>query len=74
MARIAKTLESQLKSTLEDLRKAEDKVTSIKHKISEIERQIENRDMRNAYALIKKKNISLEELENILFSKEKVKK
>lgn len=73
MARPQKPLEDQLLLAEEELRKAEEKVVQCKQRISDIKQQIEERDMHDAYSLLKEKGISVKELEELL-NKESKKK
>lgn len=66
MARPQKPLEEQLRLAEEELIKLENKITVCKENIASIKHQIEDRNMREAYALIKESNISIEQLEQML--------
>lgn len=69
MARPQKPLEDQLRIAEEELVKLEEKVSACKQNITSIKRQIEDRNMKEAYALLKKNNISVAQLEQILTKK-----
>lgn len=66
MPRPQKPLEDQLNAAQEELKKAEEKVLYCKERITELKHQIEDRDMRDAYALLKKNNITVEQLGELL--------
>lgn len=66
MARRQKTLEEQYNVAQGELSKAEEKVKICKQIVSNIQQQIEDRNMREAYALLKKNNVSVDQLEIIL--------
>lgn len=71
--RPSKSLEEQLLVANRDLTNAENCVKVCKQNIANIERQIEERDMREAYALLKQNNISICELQEIVSKMTKVK-
>lgn len=66
MPRPQKPLEEQLRLAQIELNKAEERVTYCKETIATIKKQIEDRDMKEAYALLKKNNVSVEELQVLL--------
>ena len=66
MARPQKPLEEQLRLAEEELIKLENKVAVCKENIASIKNQIEDRDMKDAYALLKENNISIAQLEQML--------
>lgn len=66
MARPQKPLEEQLKTAESELKKYEGKVVQCKQAIVTIKNQIEDRDMRKSYALLKQNNISVAQLEKML--------
>lgn len=68
MARLPKPLEEQLIATKEELKRIQDKEERLKEKIADIEAQIEDKNMRESYALLKEHGISLEILEEMLSS------
>ena len=69
MARPAKPLEDQLKLAEEELERIIKRKAEIEQKILDIKAAIEDRNMHDAYDLIKAHNISVEELEAILMNK-----
>lgn len=66
MARLPKPLEEQLTVTEAELQKAKEKVASLEERIVEIKKQIEDRNMRQAYTLLKQNGVTVEELEEII--------
>lgn len=66
MARLLKPLEEQLIAAEAELQKAEKKVVTCKERVSEIKKQIEDRDMRQAHTLLKQNGVTVEELVAIL--------
>ena len=66
MARPQKPLEEQLRLAEEELIKLENKVAVCKENIASIKHQIEDRDMKDAYALLKENNITIAQLEQML--------
>lgn len=61
-----KTLEEQLAYAKDNLLKAENRVEECKRSIVDIEAQIEDRDMREAYRMLKEKGVSVSQLQKIL--------
>lgn len=57
MARLLKQLEEQLIAAEAELQKAEKKVVTCKERVSEIKKQIEDRDMRQAHTLLKQNGV-----------------
>ena len=66
MARLLKQLEEQLIAAEAELQKAEKKVVTCKERVSEIKKQIEDRDMRQGHTLLKQNGVTVEELVAIL--------
>lgn len=66
MPRPTKPLEEQLRIAEEELQKALDKAERMRERIESIKEQIEDRNMREAYAMLKRKGVSVEKLEQIL--------
>lgn len=69
MARLPKPLEEQLFNTREEIKRTQDKLTALEQKEKDILQAIDDRDMRNSFALLKDNNISVEELKQILASR-----
>ena len=61
-----KPLEEQLSYAEESLLKAEARVEECKRSIADIKAQIEDRDMREAYRMLKEKGVSVSQLQKIL--------
>lgn len=66
MPRPQKPLEEQLQTAEDELKRLEDKVVQCKQNIVSIKQQIDDRDMRKAFALLKKNNVSIDQLEKLL--------
>lgn len=66
MPRPPKSLEEQLRLAEEELQKTLAKAERIREKIETINEQIEDRDMREIYALTKERGVSVEQLKAIL--------
>ena len=73
MPRPQKPLEEQLQAAEEELKKLENKVSLCKQNITSIKHQIEEKNMKEAYALLKKNNISIKQLETMLSNQKKTK-
>lgn len=71
MPRPQKPLEEQLTAAQEELRRTEEKVIQIKQRIADIKQQIEERNMRDAYSLLKQNNMTVEQLEKLISSQKK---
>lgn len=69
MARRQKTLEEQLANAQADLDKAKETVSQCESRIKDIKRQIDDRDMKEAFAIMKANNISVGQLQ-VLLSKQ----
>lgn len=65
-----KTLDEQLIDAKEELRIAEEKVVSCKNKIKDIEHQIEDKFMLDAYQILKQNNLSLDQLQSLIQNKD----
>lgn len=61
-----RTLEEQLIIAEENLKQAQIKAKECDDKISDIKLQIENRDMKEAYQIMKQNNISVSGLKQLL--------
>lgn len=73
MARPQKPLEEQLQIAKDELERLLKKEEETRQKIEDIKAAIEDRDMHDAYALLKARGISVEQLEALLsVSKEEV--
>lgn len=70
MARLPKPLEEQLSVAEVELQKAKEKVSSWEERIVEIKKQIEERNMRQAYTLLKQNGMTVEELEELIKKKQ----
>ena len=70
MARPQKPLEEQLSVAEVELQKAKEKVSSWEERIVEIKKQIEDRNMRQAYTLLKQNGVTVEELEELIKKKQ----
>lgn len=68
MARPQKSLEEQLKLAEEELVKLQNKEEVIKQKIGEIKSQIEEKNMKESYSLLKEYGVSVDDLKHILDS------
>lgn len=68
MARPQKSLEEQLKLAEEELVKLQNKEEVIKQKIGEIKSQIEEKNMKESYLLLKEYGVSVDDLKHILDS------
>lgn len=66
MARRQKTLEEQLANAQADLTKAKEAVTQCESRIKDIKQQIDDRDMKEAFAIMKANNISVGQLQALL--------
>ena len=66
MARLPKPLEEQLFSTREEIQRTKDKLAALEQKEKDILQAIDDRDMRDSFALLKDNNISVDELKQIL--------
>lgn len=66
MPRPQKSLEEQLRLAEEELQRALERADQARQRIESIKSQIEDRDMREAYALLKAKGISVDRLSEIL--------
>lgn len=67
MARpFAKTLEEQLISTKEELKKTEDKVLMLKQKINDINHSIRERDKENIFSAIENRGLTIDEVIEML--------
>ena len=66
MARRQKTLEEQLANAQADLTKAKEAVNQCESRIKDIKRQIDDRDMKEAFAIMKANNISVGQLQALL--------
>lgn len=69
MARLPKPLEEQLFNTREEIKRTQDKLAALEQKEKHILQAIDDRDMRDSFALLKDNNISVEELKQILASR-----
>ena len=69
MARRQKTLEEQLANAQSDLDRAKEAVNQCESRIKDIKRQIDDRDMKEAFAIMKANNISVGQLQ-VLLSKQ----
>lgn len=69
MARITKTLEEQLQEAQKNLETSEAQVRKYKKKITDINKKIDDRDMKRAFLLLQKKGMSVDQLEKILNKK-----
>ena len=69
MARRQKTLEEQLANAQADLTKAKEAVIQCESRIKDIRQQIDDRDMKEAFAIMKANNISVGQLQ-VLLSKQ----
>lgn len=68
MARPQKSLEEQLKLAEEELIRLQNKEEATKQKIEEIKSQIEEKNMKESYSLLKEYEISVDDLKLILAS------
>lgn len=66
MARLPKPLEEQLFNTREEIQRTKDKLAALEQKEKDILQAIDDRDMRDSFALLKDNNISVDELKRIL--------
>lgn len=66
MARLPKPLEEQLFNTREEIQRTKDKLAALEQKEKDILQAIDDRDMRDSFALLKDNNISVDELKQIL--------
>ena len=66
MARLPKSLEEQLFNTRKEIKRTQDKLAALEQKEKDILHAIDDRDMRDSFALLKDNNISVEELKQIL--------
>ena len=66
MARLPKPLEEQLFNTREEIKRTQDKLAALEQKEKDILQAIDDRDMRDSFALLKDNNISVDELKHIL--------
>ena len=66
MARLPKPLEEQLLNTREEIQRTKDKLAALEQKEKDILQAIDDRDMRDSFALLKDNNISVDELKRIL--------
>lgn len=66
MARLPKPLEEQLFNTREEIKRTQDKLAALEQKEKDILQAIDDRDMRDSFALLKDNNISVDELKQIL--------
>ena len=66
MARLPKPLEEQLLNTREEIKRTQDKLAALEQKEKDILQAIDDRDMRDSFALLKDNNISVDELKQIL--------
>lgn len=69
--RATKTLEDQLANAIEDIKQAEQHLIECRSRKVEIEKQIEERDMRKSYELLKENGITIEKLTEILKTQKK---
>ena len=70
MARpFTKSLEEQLTTAQEELKKAEDKVVTLKQKISDLNHAIRERDKENVFALLEAQGMSVEDFKEFLAAK-----
>lgn len=68
MSRPQKSLEEQLKLAEEELIRLQNKEEATKQKIEEIKSQIEEKNMKESYSLLKEYEISVDDLKLILAS------
>ena len=69
MARpFTKSLEEQLTIAQEELKKTEDKVVSLKQKITELNHAIRERDKENIFAALESRGMSVEDFNKLLDS------
>lgn len=71
MPRPQKPLEEQLRTAQDELKRLEEKTALCKQNIVSIKQQIEDRDMKKAYALLKQNNVSVDQLERLLAKSKK---
>lgn len=69
MARPQKPLEEQLFNTRDEIKRTQDKLVALEQKEKDLLQAIDDRDMRDSFAILKDHNISVEELKQILESR-----